>query len=147
MPEVNGLQLQDLLVTTECSMPIVFLSGHATVPTSVRAMKAGAVDFLQKPCDDEALLEAIYRALQQARQAWHDQKEQHTLSQRLETLTPREHEVLALVVTGMMNKQIAETLGMSEKTVKVHRGRVMHKMHAISLADLVHIADKVGIKP
>jgi RNA polymerase sigma factor (sigma-70 family) len=147
MPEVNGLQLQDLLATAECHMPIIFLSGHATVPTSVRAMKAGAVDFLQKPCDDEALLEAIYRALQQARQAWHDQEEQHALYQRLETLTPREHEVLTLVVTGMMNKQIAETLGMSEKTVKVHRGRVMHKMCAISLADLVHIADKVGIKP
>jgi RNA polymerase sigma factor (sigma-70 family) len=147
MPEVNGLQLQDLLVTAECHMPIVFLSGHATVPTSVRAMKAGAVDFLQKPCDDEALLEAIYRALQQARRVWHDQEEQHTLYQRLETLTPREHEVLALVVTGLMNKQIAETLGMSEKTVKVHRGRVMQKMQAISLADLVHIADKVGIKP
>jgi RNA polymerase sigma factor (sigma-70 family) len=146
MPEVNGLQLQEFLMTAERDMPIIFLSAHATVPTSVRAMKAGAVDFLQKPCDDEVLLEAVYRALQHAQQTWNDREEQHSLSQRLETLTPREREVLALVVTGMLNKQIADALGMSEKTVKVHRGRVMQKMHAISLADLVRMADKVGIR-
>jgi RNA polymerase sigma factor (sigma-70 family) len=146
MPEVNGLQLQELLATAKRDMPIIFLSGHATVPTSVRAMKAGAVDFLQKPCDDEVLLEAIYRALHHAQQAWRDHTEQHTLYQRLEALTPREREVLALVVTGMLNKQVADALGMSEKTVKVHRGRIMQKMHAVSLVDLVRMADKVGIK-
>jgi RNA polymerase sigma factor (sigma-70 family) len=146
MPEVNGLQLQELLATAKRDMPIIFLSGHATVPTSVRAMKAGAVDFLQKPCDHEVLLEAIYRALHHAQQAWHDHAEQHTLYQRLEALTPREREVLALVVTGMLNKQVADALGMSEKTVKVHRGRIMQKMHAVSLVDLVRMADKVGIK-
>jgi RNA polymerase sigma factor (sigma-70 family) len=146
MPEVNGLQLQELLMTAERDMPIIFLSAHATVPTSVRAMKAGAVDFLQKPCDDEVLLEAVYRALDQARQTWDDHEEQRALDQRLDTLTPREREVLALVITGMLNKQIADALGMSEKTVKVHRGRVMQKMHALSLADLVRLADKAGIK-
>src|SRR5262249_38485674 len=147
MPEVSGLDLQDLLATAARVMPIIFLTGYGTVPMSVRAMKAGAIDFLQKPCDDEVLLEAIYRALHQAQQAWHDHIEQHTLHERLETLTPREREVLTLVVAGMMNKQVADALGMSEKTVKVHRARVMQKMQAISLADLVRMADKVGIKP
>ena len=109
-------------------------------------MKAGAVDFLQKPCDDEVLLEAVYRALDQARQTWDDHEEQRALYQRLDTLTPREREVLTLVIKGMLNKQIADALGMSEKTVKVHRGRVMQKMHAMSLADLVRLADKAGIK-
>ena len=146
MPEVNGLQLQELLTTAERDMPIIFLSAHATVPTSVRAMKAGAVDFLQKPCDDEVLLEAVYRALDQARQTWDDHEKQRALYQRLDTLTPREREVLTLVIKGMLNKQIADALGMSEKTVKVHRGRVMQKMHAMSLADLVRLAYKVGIK-
>jgi FixJ family two-component response regulator len=147
MPEVNGLTLQELLAGAEHLMPIVFLTGYGSIPMSVRAMKAGAVDFLQKPCDDDVLLEAIDRALHRAQQAWHDHVEQHTLHERLETLTPREREVFAQVVTGMLNKQIADALGMSEKTVKVHRGRIMQKMHAISLAALVRMADKVGIQP
>jgi FixJ family two-component response regulator len=146
MPEVSGLELQEILVASERGMPIIFLTGYGTVPMSVRAMKAGAVDFLQKPCEDEILLKAIYNALHQAQQSWHNYAEQHTLRQRLETLTTRECEVLALVVAGMLNKQVAETLGMSEKTVKVHRARVMQKMHAISLPELVRMADKVGIK-
>ena len=95
---------------------------------------------------DEVLLEAVYRALHHVRQDWHDHEEQHILYQRLETLTPREREVLALGVTGMPNKQIAATLGMSEKTVKVHRGRVMQKMHALSLGALIRMADKVGLQ-
>jgi FixJ family two-component response regulator len=147
MPEVSGLTLQELLAGAEHLMPIVFLTGYGTVPRSVQAMKAGAADFLQKPCDDTILLEAIYRALHRAQRAWHNHIEQRTLHDRLETLTPREHEVLACVVTGMLNKQIADALGMSEKTVKVHRGRIMQKMHAISLVELVRMADKVGLRP
>jgi RNA polymerase sigma factor (sigma-70 family) len=147
MPEVNGLTLQELLAGAEHLMPIVFLTGYGTVPRSVQAMKAGASDFLQKPCDDKVLLEAIYRALHRAQRAWHDHVEHSTLHERLETLTPREHEVLACVVTGMLNKQIADVLGVSEKTVKVHRGRIMQKMNAMSLVALVRMADKVGVRP
>jgi RNA polymerase sigma factor (sigma-70 family) len=147
MPELSGLTLQELLAGAEHLMPIIFLTGYGTVPKSVQAMKAGASDFLQKPCDDKVLLEAIYRALQRAQRAWHDHGEQRTLHERLETLTPREREVFACVVTGMLNKQIADALGMSEKTVKVHRSRVMQKMHAMSLVDLVRMADKVGVRP
>jgi FixJ family two-component response regulator len=110
-------------------------------------MKAGAVDFLQKPCEDQTLLQAIYRALHQAQQTWCDDAERHTLQQRRQTLTPREHAVFALVATGMLNKQIAVALGMSEKTVKIHRARVMQKMHAASLADLVRMSDKLDLKP
>jgi RNA polymerase sigma factor (sigma-70 family) len=143
MPEISGLELQELLTTTSHHMPIIFLTGYGTIPMSVRAMKAGAVDFLQKPCDDQVLLEAVYHALERAQQAWHTHTEQCTLHDRLETLTPREREVLALVVTGMLNKQIADALGMSEKTVKVHRARLMQKMQAASLAELVRMTDKV----
>lgn len=147
MPEISGLELQDRLTAAGYRIPIIFLTGHGTVPVSVQAMKAGAVDFLQKPCEDQTLLQAIYGALNQAQQAWSDEAERHTLQQRLQTLTPREHDVFALVVTGMLNKQIAAALGMSEKTVKIHRARVMQKMHAISLAELVRMSDKLGIKP
>jgi RNA polymerase sigma factor (sigma-70 family) len=147
MPEISGLELQDLLTAAGFRIPIIFLTGHGTVPVSVQAMKAGAVDFLQKPCEDQTLLQAVYRALNQAQQTWSDHAERHTLHQRLQTLTPREREVLALVVTGMLNKQIAAALGMSEKTVKIHRARVMQKMHAVSLAELVRTSDKLGIKP
>ena len=147
MPEISGLELQDRLTAAGYRIPIIFLTGHGTVPVSVQAMKAGAVDFLQKPCEDQTLLQAIYGALNQAQQAWSDEAERHTLQQRLQTLTPREHDVFALVVTGMLNKQIAAALGMSEKTVKIHRARVMQKMHAVSLAELVRMADKLGIKP
>jgi RNA polymerase sigma factor (sigma-70 family) len=147
MPEISGLDLQNHLTAAGYRIPIIFLTGHGTVPVSVQAMKAGAVDFLQKPCEDQTLLQAIYGALNQAQQAWSDEAERHTLQQRLQTLTPREHDVFALVVTGMLNKQIAAALGMSEKTVKIHRARVMQKMHAVSLAELVRMADKLGIKP
>lgn len=147
MPEVSGLALQKLLAGGECLMPIIFLTGYGTVPVSVQAMKAGAVDFLQKPCEDHTLLEAVDCALAQAQQAWRDHAEQCRLQQCLQTLTTREREVLALVVTGMLNKQVADALGISEKTVKVHRGRIMKKMHTVSLAKLVRMADKMGITP
>jgi FixJ family two-component response regulator len=146
MPETSGLDLQNLLATTGFRIPIIFLTGHGTVPVSVQAMKAGAIDFLQKPCDDQTLLQAIYRALHQAQQAWSDEAERQMLHQRLQTLTPREHDVFTLVVTGRLNKQIAAALGLSEKTVKIHRARVMQKMHAVSLAELVRMSDKLGIK-
>jgi RNA polymerase sigma factor (sigma-70 family) len=146
MPGLSGLELQDLLASTGRQMPTIFLTGYGTIPMSVRAMKSGAMDFLQKPCDDQVLLEVISHALEQAQQAWNDHTEQITLLDCLETLTPREREVLALVVTGMLNKQMAETLGMSEKTVKTHRARVMQKMRATSLAELVRMVDKVRHK-
>jgi FixJ family two-component response regulator len=146
MPGLNGLELQELLATTGRHMPIIFLTGYGTVPMSVRAMKAGAMDFLQKPCDEQVLLEAISHALEQAQQAWHEHTEQHALLDRLRTLTPRERDVLALVATGMLNKQVADMLRLSEKTVKTHRARVMQKMRATSLAELVRMVDKVQHK-
>jgi FixJ family two-component response regulator len=147
MPEISGLDLQGVLTAAGFRIPIIFLTGHGTVPVSVQAMKAGAVDFLQKPCEDQTLLQVLYRALNRAQQTWRDDAERQTLQQRRQTLTPREDAVFALVVTGMLNKQVAVTLGMSEKTVKIHRARVMQKMHAASFADLVRMSDKLGIKP
>jgi FixJ family two-component response regulator len=145
MPGVSGLELQERLAAMEPPLPIIFLTGYGTVPMSVQAMKAGAVDFLLKPCDDQVLLDAVSRALTQAEKAWRVHREQRTVHDRLGTLTPRERSVLAMVTTGMLNKQVAEALGMSEKTVKVHRARIMQKMHATSLADLVRMADRAGL--
>jgi FixJ family two-component response regulator len=147
LPEVSGLALQELLAGGERLMPIIFLTGYGTVPESVQAMKAGAIDFLQKPCAERTLLDTVERALMQAQQAWREHTEQCMMQQCLQTLTTRERDVLALVVTGMLNKQVADALGMSEKTVKVHRGRIMKKMHTGSLAELVRLADKAGITP
>jgi FixJ family two-component response regulator len=141
----NGLRLQDALQHSERCLPIVFLTGHGTVPMCARALKAGAVDFLQKPCDDEVLLQAISTALDQDRRTRHTRHRRAVLHRRVTTLTPREREVMGLVVTGLLNKQMAYILGTSEKTVKVHRARVMQKMQATSLADLVRMADTVGV--
>jgi len=141
----NGLVLQEALRTSERPLPIIFLTGHGTVPVCVQAMKAGAVDFLLKPVDEQDLLEAISRAIEEDR-CTQDNKRQHAaLARRAKTLTPREREVMALVVTGLLNKQIADALGTSEKTIKVHRAQVMQKMQAMSVADLVRMADAVGM--
>jgi FixJ family two-component response regulator len=144
MPELNGLELQEALAA-EPRLPIVFISGHGDIPTSVRAMKAGAMDFLSKPFDDKALLEAIGRGLERAAQESKKHDESAEVETRLATLTPREHQVLLQVLTGKLNKQIAAALGASEKTIKVHRGRVMHKMQVQSVAELVRLCEKAGI--
>jgi FixJ family two-component response regulator len=145
MPGLSGLELQEALATTGRQMSIVFISGHSDVSMSVRAMKAGAVDFLAKPFDVEELLTAIQRAVAKALQALAEEARVAEIRQRVGMLTPRETEVFALVVTGMLNKQIAAQLGVGEKMVKLHRARVMAKMRAGSVAELVRLADRVGV--
>jgi FixJ family two-component response regulator len=139
LPGTGGLELQASLGRAQREMPIIFITGHASVPTSVRAMKEGALDFLQKPFEDQALLAAIQRALARSRQARAERTARARVQRRIDTLTPREREVLARVVSGKLNKQIAAELGAAEKTIKVHRGRVMKKMQAESVADLVRM--------
>ena len=146
MPELNGLELQQVLAATDRCLPIIFITGHGDIPTSVRAMKAGAADFLAKPFHEKDLLEAIERAHERSRQELQDKAEADEVKLRLATLTSREHEVLLQVLTGQLNKQIAAALGASEKTIKVHRGRVMHKMQVQSVADLVRLCEKAGIR-
>lgn len=145
MPGTSGLTVQEELAKAGADLPILFLTGHADVSTSVRAMKAGAVDFLEKPLHDQALLDAIHRALGRARELRGARSEREGIARRVATLTPREREVLALVVAGLPNKLVADRLGASEKTIKVHRARVMQKMRADSLAHLVRMAQVVGI--
>lgn len=145
MPGLGGLDLQARLGEARHTLPIVFVTGHGSVPTSVRAMKGGAVDFLQKPFNEDELIAAVHRALALSRQAHSVATARAEIDRRVRTLTPREREVMALVVKGLLNKQIAGELGAAEKTVKVHRGRVMHKMQANSVADLVHMAERIGL--
>jgi FixJ family two-component response regulator len=147
LPGLDGLQLQQALAVSSCARPIVFVTGRGDIPTSVRAMKGGAVDFLTKPVNDKDLLAAIRHAIEIDRLAREAQVEMDALRRRLATLTPREREVLAHVVAGRLNKQIAADLGTVEKTIKVHRARIMEKMAARSLAELVRIADRLGIVP
>lgn len=142
----NGLVLQDTLRTSERPLPIIFLTGHGTVPICAQAMKAGAVDFLLKPVDERELLEAISRAIEEDRCTQDKRRKRATLAWRVKTLTPRQREVMALVVKGLLNKQIAYALGTSEKTIKVHRARVMQKMQAGSVAELVRMADTVSME-
>jgi FixJ family two-component response regulator len=145
LPDISGLDLQSELAKSGIDMPIVFLTGHGDIPMSVRAMKAGAVEFLTKPFGKQELLRAIEEALLRDGEARKQRSENFELQKRLETLTPRERQVLALVVTGRLNKQIAGELGTTEETIKVHRGRVMQKMYADSLADLVRMSAKLNI--
>jgi FixJ family two-component response regulator len=142
LPDLSGLEVQRKL---HMSLPIIFVTGHGDIGTTVDAMKAGAVDFLTKPVRDTVLLEVVERALERAREIFERQQELADIRLRLDRLTPREREVMALVVTGRPNKQVAGELGIAEKTIKIHRARVMEKMDAHSLAELIHLADKAGI--
>ncbi|HXX24376.1 MAG TPA: response regulator [Terriglobia bacterium] len=146
LPGLSGLDLQKRMADAELEIPIVFLTGHGNIPASVQAMKAGAVEFLTKPFDDEELLRAIQEAVERDGLTRLRQAEIHELQRRFASLTPREQEVMQQVVSGLLNKQVAAELKISEVTVKVHRGQVMRKMRADSLADLVRMADKLGIR-
>jgi FixJ family two-component response regulator len=147
MPEIDGLQLQALLAARGISLPIIFLTGRGKIETGVSAMKAGAVDFLTKPVDDTLLLAAIRRAEMQEAAARHRRDEMALIAARLATLTPRETQVLTHVIAGRLNKQIAGDLGTVEKTIKVHRGRMMEKLGVHSVADLVRLTERAGIRP
>lgn len=146
MPGFDGMQLQEELARKGTRMPIIFLTGHGDIPMSVRAMKRGATDFLTKPVHDEDLIKAIHLAIEADLKRRQSQAEIDDIRRRLSTLTPRELEVLSHVIAGKLNKQIAAYLGATEKTIKVHRGRVMQKMQVQSVAELVRIAEKAGIE-
>jgi len=144
LPDLNGLDLQKRIVD-RTDVPIIFITGHGDVPMTVRAMKAGAVEFLTKPFDDEALLSAIRNAIERSEAALGDEANLRVLRERYASLSPREREVMSLVVSGLLNKQVGGELGISEITVKAHRGRVMQKMKAASLADLVTMGARLHL--
>ena len=146
LPGLSGLDLQRRMAEVNLEIPIVFISGHSDIPMSVRAMKAGAVEFLTKPLADPDLLEAIQQAISRDRVAREQQAEMRQLQNRYQSLSPREREVMERVVSGLLNKQVAAELGITEFTVKVHRGRVMRKMRANSFADLVRIWEMLGVR-
>jgi FixJ family two-component response regulator len=145
LPQMSGLDFQRRLAETGMQIPIIFVTAHGDIPMSVRALKSGAVEFLTKPFRDQDLLDAIQQAVERDRIAQKEQAEVHDLQERYRGLTTREREVMTLVVSGMLNKQIASEIEASEATVKVHRGNVMHKMQAASVVDLVRIADKLKL--
>ena len=145
LPGLNGLDLQNRVAVERTDMPIIFITGHGDVPMTVQAMKAGAVEFLTKPFSDEVLLSAIRQALERSRLVLGHEAEMQALRDCYASLTPRERQVMALVVSGLLNKQVGGELGISEITVKAHRGKVMQKMKADSLADLVKMAARLGL--
>ncbi len=145
LPDLSGLNLQDKLAGADVGLPIIFITGHGDIPMTVRAMKAGALDFLTKPFRDQELLDAIQRGIDKHRAELAKRAEITQLQLRLRSLTPRERQVFPLVAGGRLNKQIAAELGTSEKTIKIHRGQVMAKMKADSVADLVRMAGKLGL--
>jgi FixJ family two-component response regulator len=147
LPDLNGLELQKLIASDRIDMPIIFITGHGDVPMTVQAMKAGAAEFLTKPFDDEVLLSAIRNAIKRSVAVLEDQAERTALHSSYDSLTPREQDVMGLVVAGMLNKQIGLKLGISEITVKAHRGKMMQKMKADSVADLVKTAVKLRLAP
>jgi FixJ family two-component response regulator len=145
MPGLNGLELQRKLDEDNVRLPIVIITGHGDIPMSVRAMKGGAVDFLPKPFEDQTFLDAVHQAVARDRQARQQRAEVSVLQERARSLTAREREVLGLVVSGLLNKQIGHKLGVTEKTIKVHRGQVMRKLQAGSLAELIRMAQKLDM--
>lgn len=147
LPQMSGLDFQKQLADTDIQIPIIFITAHGDIPMSVRALKSGAVEFLTKPFKDQDLLDAIQQALLLDRTVQEAQAEIYELRQRYQALTPREREVLTLVVSGKLNKQIGFEIGASEATIKIHRGHVMQKMQAESLADLIRMADKLKLSP
>jgi FixJ family two-component response regulator len=147
LPQMSGLDFQRRLAETGVQIPIIFITAHGDVPMSVKALKSGAVEFLTKPFRDQDLLDAIQQALQRDRTTREQQVEINDLQERYQALTVREREVMTLVVSGMLNKQIASEIGASEATVKIHRGHVMQKMQAGSVVDLVRMADKLKLSP
>jgi len=147
MPDMTGPELQEKLGDAEYHIPIIFLSAHGDVPTTVQVMKNGAIDFLTKPVDRDDLLEAIHESLATDAENRAQRAENSSIHVLIKTLTPRENEIMTYVITGMLNKQIAAELVISEETVKIHRGRVMQKLGIISVAELVRLCEKAGIKP
>ena len=145
LPGLNGLELQERISVERADLPIIFITGRGDVPKTVQAMKAGAVEFLTKPFSNEVLLSAIRQALERSRAALIEEAEIQELRLRYASLTPREQQVMALVVSGMLNKQVGSQLGIKEITVKAHRGKVMQKMKVQSLADLVKVAERLGV--
>ena len=147
MPGLSGMDLQEELNKADYGMPIIFITGHGDIPMSVQAMKKGAVDFLPKPFDEDQLLDALRKAIEKDMQAKAERAGARDILGRMEQLTPREYEILQYLITGMLNKQIAFKLGIAEKTVKIHRSRVFEKLGTRSVAELVRMAEKVGIEP
>lgn len=147
MPGISGMDLLDELVRIGCNLPIIFITGHGDIPMSVHAMKKGAVDFLPKPFDDEELLAAVGRAIDKDKKTKAETAEKRVILQRIEMLTSREYELLPYIISGMLNKQIAFKMGIAEQTVKIHRGKIMAKLGAHSIAELLRLAEKAGIKP